>query len=418
MSVTLFQDTTYNLTNLLDNIKRGAIALPDIQRPFVWHASKVRDLFDSMYKGFPVGYLLFWYTGAEMGARQIGTDAKETAPRLLIVDGQQRLTSLFAVLTGTPIVTKNYTEGRIRIAFRPDDARFEVTDAAIERDPEFIADITEVWRSYRDTTRRYFARLKEHRDEEVDRAEEDRLDDSIDRLKDLAYYPFKAVELDSSVDEERAAEIFVRINSEGVTLNQADFILTLMSVWWDKGRRQLEEFSRAAIRPSTRGPSPFNHFIEPSPDQLLRVAVGLGFRRGRLQHVYSLLRGKDLETGIVSPERREEQFDVLREAQDSVVDLTNWHEFLKCLTRAGYRSSRMISSENALLYTYALWLVGRRGLRGRPAEVAGCDRPLVLHGPHHRPLHHLPGEPDRRRPHPPPRPQARRRRRVLRPAGP
>jgi hypothetical protein len=96
-----------------------------------------------------VGYLLFWFTGAEMGARQIGTDAKETAPRLLIVDGQQRLTSLFAVLTGTPIVTKNYTEGRIRIAFRPDDARFEVTDAAIERDPEFIADITEVWRGYK-----------------------------------------------------------------------------------------------------------------------------------------------------------------------------------------------------------------------------------------------------------------------------
>ena len=160
MSVTLFQDTTYNLTNLLDNIKRGAIALPDIQRPFVWPASKVRDLFDSMYKGFPVGYLLFWFTGAEMGARQIGTDAKETAPRLLIVDGQQRLTSLFAVLTGTPIVTKNYTEGRIRIAFRPDDARFEVTDAAIERDPEFIADITDVWRTYRATTRRYLARLE------------------------------------------------------------------------------------------------------------------------------------------------------------------------------------------------------------------------------------------------------------------
>ena len=359
MAVTLFKDTTYNLMNLIDDIRRGEIGLPEIQRPFVWPASKVRDLFDSMYKGFPVGYLLFWFTGAEMGSRQIGTDAKETVPRLMIVDGQQRLTSLFAVLTGTPIVTKHYTESRIRIAFRPDDARFEVTDAAIERDPEFIADITQVWRSYRDTTRGYFARLKQHR-EEVDRAEEDRLDDAIDRLKDLAHYPFKAVELDSAVDEERVAEIFVRINSEGVTLNQADFILTLMSVWWDKGRRQLEEFSRAATQPSPRGPSPFNHFIQPSPDQLLRVAVGLAFRRGRLQHVYSLLRGKDLETGVVSPERRDEQFAVLRDAQESVLDLTNWHEFLKCLTRAGFRSSRMISSENALLYTYALWLVGRR----------------------------------------------------------
>jgi hypothetical protein len=360
MSVTLFQDTTYNLTNLIDNIRRGAIALPDIQRPFVWPTSKVRDLFDSMYKGFPVGYLLFWFTGAEMGARQIGTDFKEAAPRLLIVDGQQRLTSLFAVLTGTPIVTKNYTQTRIRIAFRPDDAKFEVTDAAIEKDPEFIPDITDVWRSYKETTRRYLARLGQHRDQEIDQAEEDRLEDAIDRLRDLAHYPFKAVELDSAVDEERVAEIFVRINSEGVTLNQADFILTLMSVWWDKGRRQLEDFSRAAKQPSTSGPSPFNHFIQPGPDQMLRVAVGLAFRRGRLQHVYSLLRGKDLETKLVSPERREEQFEILREAQDFTLDLHNWHEFLKCLTRAGFRSSRMISSENALLYTYALWLVGRR----------------------------------------------------------
>jgi hypothetical protein len=204
------------------------------------------------------------------------------------------------------------------------------------------------------------ARLNEHRDGGLDRAEEDRLDDAIDRLKDLAHYPFKAVELDSAVDEERVAEVFVRINSEGVTLNQADFILTLMSVWWDKGRRELEEFSRAAKESSKHGPSPFNHFIDPSPDQLLRVAVGLAFRRGRLQHVYSLLRGKDLDTGIVSAERREAQLAILCQAQDAVLDLTNWHEFLKCLTRAGFRSSRMISSANALLYSYALWLVGRR----------------------------------------------------------
>jgi uncharacterized protein with ParB-like and HNH nuclease domain len=72
-------------------IKRGAVALPDIQRPFVWPASKVRDLLDSMYKGFPVGYLLFWETGADPGARQIGVGDKQAVPALLIVDGQQRL---------------------------------------------------------------------------------------------------------------------------------------------------------------------------------------------------------------------------------------------------------------------------------------------------------------------------------------
>lgn len=360
MSVTLFKDTTYNLTGLLESIRRGEIALPDIQRPFVWMPARVRELFDSMYRGFPVGYLLFWATGAEAGARQIGTEDKVAAPRMLIVDGQQRLTSLFAVMNGTPVLRKDFTEGRLRIAFCPAAKRFEVTDAAIEKDPEFIPDITEVWKSYRETTRRYFARLTDHRGEPMTGQEEERLESAIDRLRDLQHYPFNAVELDPLVDEEEVAHIFVRINSQGVTLNQADFVLTLMSVFWEQGRRQLEAFSRAATLPSKGGPSPYNHFIDPRPDQLLRAAVGLGFRRGRLQHVYSLLRGKDLETGDVSPARRQEQFERLREAQDFALNLTNWHEFLKCLSRAGFRSSRMISSENALLYTYVLWLIGRR----------------------------------------------------------
>src|SRR5438552_16218529 len=107
MASTLYKETTYRVSLLTESIGRGEIALPDIQRPFVWPTTKVRDLFDSMYQGFPVGYLLFWSTGAEMGARQIGTDAKEAVPRLLIVDGQQRLTSLFAVMTGTSIVGKD-----------------------------------------------------------------------------------------------------------------------------------------------------------------------------------------------------------------------------------------------------------------------------------------------------------------------
>jgi len=360
MSVTLFKDTTYNLTGLVENIRRGEIALPDIQRPFVWAQAKVRDLFDSMYKGFPVGYLLFWGTGAEVGARQIGTGTKEAAPRLLIVDGQQRLTSLFAVMTGTSVIRKDYTEGRIRIAFCPADARFEVTDAAIEKDPEFIPDITDLWKSYRETTKRYWARLTEHRGELLNDAEEERIEAAIDRLRDLQHYPFKAVELDSSVDEERVAEIFVRINSEGVKLDQSDFILTLMSVFWEEGRQQLEVFSRAGKMPAKGEPSPYNHFIEAAPDQMLRVSIGLAFRRGRLHHAYSILRGKDLETGDVSAARREEQFARLKSAQDFVLNLTNWHEFLKCLARAGFRSSRMISSETALLYSYLLWLIGRR----------------------------------------------------------
>ncbi len=105
------------------------------------------------------------------------------------------------------------------------------------------------------------------------------------------------MELSASINEEQVAEVFVRVNSKGTPLNQADFILTLMSVFWDEGRAELERFCRESRRPTTGKPSPFNHFIRPEPDQLLRVSVGVGFRRARLQHVYSILRGKDLETG-------------------------------------------------------------------------------------------------------------------------
>lgn len=360
MALTLYRETTYTLNDFVTGIRRGDIALPEIQRPFVWSPTKVRELFDSMYKGFPVGSLLFWSTGASAPTRQIGVGPKEAPPRLLIVDGQQRLTSLFAVMTGTPVLRNDYTEGRIRIAFHPAEGRFAVTDAAVENDANYIPDITEVWKDHRATRDRFLDRLATSRGETLPRAEERSLEDAIDRVRDLQHYPFKAVELDASLDDELVAEIFVRINSKGVQLNQADFILTLMSVFDEAGRKQLEAFARAAKTPSTGGPSPYNHFIKPKPDQLLRVAVGLAFRRGKLETVYSILRGKDLETKQFSNERREEQFARLNEAQALTLNLTNWHEFLLALHDAGYRGTRMVTSANAILYTYVLYLIGLR----------------------------------------------------------
>src|SRR5712664_3380952 len=104
---TCFKRVDYDLAGLLHYLDIGDIGLPDIQRPFVWSSAKVRDLFDSMYRGYPVGTIMLWETGSEVGTRQIGTRAADKAPQLLIVDGQQRLTSLFAVLTGEPVLTKD-----------------------------------------------------------------------------------------------------------------------------------------------------------------------------------------------------------------------------------------------------------------------------------------------------------------------
>lgn len=358
--ITLFKEVTYSVNKLIEDIEMGEIGLPEIQRPFVWPNTKVRDLFDSMYKGFPVGYLLFWANGLSNGHRQIGTNAKQKVPRLLIVDGQQRLTSLFAVIKGVPVTRSDYSRARLQIAFRPRDSQFDVATAATVRDPEYISDISEIWSgdlSRNRFVRQFIRRLRQARP--IDDDEEDALIESIDRLYDLQNYPFTALELSASVDEEQVADVFVRINSQGVTLNQADFILTLMSVFWDEGRRDLEQFCRLARQPTSGGASPFNYFIEPDPDQLLRVGVGLAFRRARLRHVYSILRGKDLETDQFSEERRVAQFEKLREAQARVLHLQNWHDFLQALLRAGFRSNKMISSQTALLYSYVFYLLGK-----------------------------------------------------------
>jgi hypothetical protein len=364
MKDTLFKKVDYNLTKLIHDIRIGEIGLPDIQRPFVWKTSKVRDLFDSMYRGYPVGYFLFWQAttqAASDGYRKIGLDDKQHPPRLLIVDGQQRLTSLYAVLTGTPVVRDDYRNERLQIAFRPTDQVFEVADATVKNDPEFIADISQLWSGeepYGRFVRAFLERLRSRR--EVDQEEEYDLEEIIDRLRDLQGYPFTALELSSDVDEEQVAEVFVRINSAGTLLSQADFILTLMSVFWDKGRRALEEFARDSRQPSDSGASPYNHFLQPEPDQMLRVSVALAFRRARLQFVYSILRGKDLKTGEFSSERRDAQFASLADAQGLVLDVQAWQDFLKVLIRAGYRSGAQVTSKMGLIYTYAIYLIGRR----------------------------------------------------------
>ena len=229
-------------------------------------------------------------------------------------------------------------------------------------------------------------------------ARQDELEERIDRVRDLHDFRFQVVELGASADEEQVAEIFVRINFEGVKLNQSDFILTLMSVHWEKGRRQLEDFSRARWIRGIPGPNPRNPFLDPSPDQLLRVAVAVAFRRARLQHVYNVLRGKDLETGKVTAERRRNSSIGSPQAHTKVLDLTSWHEFFQCITAAGFRSRKMITSDNALLYSYALWLIGRHdfglsAMNSRP--VIGT---LVLHGAHHRPVLQLAGVTDGVRP--------------------
>ena len=361
---TSFTKVDYTLAGLLEFIDLGDIGLPDIQRPFVWTPTKVRDLLDSMYNGFPVGYLLFWKNHNVINTRQIGIGEKgHKVPSLLIVDGQQRLTSLYSVFKGVPIRDDKYRERSIEIAFRPRDGRFEVGNAATRKDPEYISDVSKIWskggNSY-SATKGFISDLEIAKGD-LSEEEERLISSNIDKLYDLNGYPFTALEILPNVSEEQVSDIFVRINSQGVTLNQADFILTLLSVFWEEGRIQLEEFCRAAAVPpdNPSDASAYNHFIDPKPDQLIRTVIALGFNRGRLKSAYQVLRGKDVETDTYDPERREQQFNILQEAQAEVLKLANWHHFLGSLTVAGFRGKEFVSSENALLFAYAIYLIGR-----------------------------------------------------------
>ncbi len=354
----LFKYVPWDTQQLVMAVSMGTVTLPDLQRPFIWPATKVRDLFDSMYRGYPVGQLMFWQTGAETGARQIGIGVKSLVATHAIVDGQQRLTSLFSVMTGEPVVKEDYKASRIKIAFNPFTERFEVATPATDNSSDWLSDITPIFKDAVTAIEDFISASRTAKNLSEDEILS--LRRTLARLANLDKYQFTVVDLDKDADEEQVAEIFVRINSEGITLNQADFILTLMSVFWEEGRRDLEAFARSArLLPSEGKPTAFNWHLRPRPEEMLRVVIAVGLNRGTLKNAYSALRGRDIVTGKIDPSRRQEQFNRLVDAQKQVLNLLHWSEFLKCLERAGYRSEKQISSKSAIVFSYAMWIIGR-----------------------------------------------------------
>ncbi len=355
----LYKDVRIELSNIVSDIKSGVIALPEIQRPFVWPGYKSRDLLDSMYRGYPIGTLMFWETDQTERAKKIGDGTGKRTTKYLIVDGQQRLTSLYAILTGENVLDKQFKSRPIKIAFNPAREEFEVSNAANQRSAEWIPNVTELWTEeyyeYRDS---FFKRLKIARGGDLGNARGN-IERAIERVRNLRNFEFQVVELMSHAKDEEVANIFVRINSKGTPLKQSDFVMTLMSVNAEESRVKLEAFCKSAVKPTSGKPSPANALIDPKPEQLLRVAVALAFNLGRMSAVYRLLLGKtvgDLET---DSHDRQVQFEKLETTLDHVLNLTHWHEFLKCLNLAGFRNASMISSGNTVMLTYVAWLIGK-----------------------------------------------------------
>jgi hypothetical protein len=455
----LFNPFNGHLEQLFSYIDVGDLGLPDIQRPFVWKDSKVRDLFDSIYRGFPIGSYLLWRNTENGRTHQIGEKEHEHKdPNLLIIDGQQRLTALYSVFRGISVKDGNYEDRTITIAFNPAIEEFRVADAATQRNPEFINNITDLFSkaSTRTFINQYLDRLKREKEnlkkkcnlilkkiderEELNKgdveiildkvksseifsenniiweklgiteknssdneedAEENGTEDEVDavevlndqlsllsteelgvlkgvllnekngddelissrieKLYNLKNYPFNALEIVPDLTEEQVAEIFTRINSKGTVLKQADFILTLLSVFWSDGRSQIDNFCKLTkkIPEKDKKESPYNYIFEPTPKDLVRVVVGLGFGRGKMKDAYAILTGRDFSTKKASTSLRDEQFKKFKDTQVIVLDNTNWHGFLKIILGLGFKSKDLISSSNNIANAYILYLIAK-----------------------------------------------------------
>jgi uncharacterized protein with ParB-like and HNH nuclease domain len=350
-----FTNKTYPLQNLINDIDTGNIALPDLQRPFVWDTTKARDLVDSLYKGLPVGVIILWEILEANNFKKINQENKRD-PRFLVIDGQQRLTSLYSIIKNKEIISKNIHKFKIKIAFNPIEEKFEVHNAAIEKSKEWIPDISILFEnsSSFEIITNYLTRI-ENLPIDIDK---NKIAHRIEKVRNILNFPFQVIELSTDLDPEEVSEIFVRINSKGQPLNQSDFILTLMSVYWPEGREQLENFYKESHKPPKNNqPSSYNIIgIKPTPEQLIRTIVGYSFDRGRLKYAYLILKGRDLENRQISTDLRDKNFEQFKKGQEKTLNLTNWHDYIKIIYSAGFIDEFLISSKVAFFITYAIYL--------------------------------------------------------------
>lgn len=361
----IFSNTTLTVNQLIEKIDTGELGLPELQRPFIWKDSKVRDLFDSMMRGYPIGYLMLWQCPALEKKKSIGVgDHSYAAPTAVIIDGQQRLTSLYAVMKGKKVVNSKYDEKSIIISYHPLQNKFEVGYQATKNDREWIYNISDVFTSSSYMFISSFIKnLEDYRASKGGKLGDDEktiIAENINALYNLMQHTLPVFDIKANAEEEDVSEIFVRVNSGGVALKQNDFILTLLSLYWDDGRKLIEQFSQESRMPAKGRVTSYNPITPVSAQDVIRVVMAYAFDRGRLQYGYKLLRGADFDKkGAVDEDLRNQRFDVLKAKLPDVLDVHNWHEFLKAILNAGYLSGDLILSQNAIFYTYSLYLIAK-----------------------------------------------------------
>lgn len=352
-------------------VKDGDIAIPEIERPFVWDSSKVRDLMDSLYQGYPIGYIIAW---RNPNVRL--KDGRLSEGKRVLIDGQQRVTALTAAVLGQQVVNKEYKKITIRIAFNPVDEKFEVLNPAIEKDKRWIDDISPIITNELRLSKvvNDFCELNE----DVDR---DKVEDVLENLKSIVKKQIGLIELSGDLDIEKVTEIFIRINSQGVELSQADFVMSKIAANEEYGgnvlRKCIDYFSHLSVAPEfypniaefDKEFSSTEYFrkiswlksendtlYDPTYKDVLRVSFTYKFSRGRLSDLVSLLSGRNFETRDFEEEIAIDSYAKLKEGILDFVNETNFKKFIMVVKAAGFVDERLIRSQNTLNFAYILYL--------------------------------------------------------------
>ena len=383
--------TQYSVSSILGYIEAGDIAIPEIQRPFVWKGSQVRDLVDSLYNGYPTGYLIIWQN-PDVKLK----DGRDAVGKKVLIDGQQRITALMTAIAGHKILTEDYEEKTIRIAFNPiardDEERFAVTTPAHENSSFWISDISDVFKPTF-STRKFINKYLE----DNPGADEDKVDQAISQLLGIKSCQIGAILLVPQLDISEVTEIFVRINSQGKRLNEADFAMSKIAADEKYGgntlRKAIDYFCHLAVEPAfyaqlENGDKVFmktdyadklrwlkddrEDIYDPEYSDMLRVSFMHMFGRGKLGDLVSLLSGRDFVDRTFKEDIAEESFRKLTVGVKNFMNQYSFEQFVLAIKSAGFITSKLLNSQMTLDFAYTLFLILQRTDEIPKVEIKRC----------------------------------------------
>lgn len=366
-----FDVNNNSVETILSWIKNGEIAIPEIQRPFVWDSTKVRDLIDSLYQGYPCGYIITW-KNPDVKLK----DGSISNGKKVLIDGQQRITALQAAIVGTQVIGNDYRKKYIKIAFNPSKEKFEVCNPAIEKDSEWISDISKIFATNFNSFD--FVMSYCQKNNRTDMSEVNKI---INKLVEIKNINFGVIELSSHLDIEQVTEIFIRINSKGVVLSQADFAMSKIASNDKYGgntiRKLIDYFCHFIQSPADYdmiisndeefSSSPYADSIKwiinerediyrPDYSDVLRVAFTSKFNRGKISDLVSLLSGRNFETRENEEEIEEQTYKTLLEGVLSFVNKTNFQRYIMIIKSVGIVDKSLIRSQSSINFGYILYL--------------------------------------------------------------